>query len=88
VPHHLLTVDFFFYFLTLWENGQSVINLAYDTCLRKWIYGWNQHDNMVAMKLVSSDSENIHFLALFSPVRLLDPILDHHPLAIQARWQH
>jgi hypothetical protein len=29
------------------------------------------------MALVSSNFEHFHFLAFFSPVRLLDPILDH-----------
>jgi hypothetical protein len=33
---------------------------------------------MDAMELVSSDSEHFHFLAFFSPVRLLDPILDQN----------
>jgi hypothetical protein len=32
---------------------------------------------MDAMELVSYDSEHFHFLSFLSPIRLLDPILDH-----------
>jgi hypothetical protein len=32
------------------------------------------------MELVSSNSENFHFLAFLSLVKLLDPILDQSPL--------
>jgi hypothetical protein len=40
------------------------------------MYGQNQENEMDTMALVSSNSKHFHFRAFFSPVRLLDPILD------------
>jgi hypothetical protein len=48
-------------FLPIWDFGQNVITFAYGVCLRKQLYGRNQRDEMVAVALVSYDSENFDF---------------------------
>jgi hypothetical protein len=48
-------------FLPIWDFSQNVITFAYDVCLRKKLYGWNQHDETDAMEPVYSNSDNFEF---------------------------